>query len=163
MRIRTDDYGSGAFRAFREQTLYRLLLRARRVENAEMVARIRERGYPDLQLSYPALLANLDTEGSSITSLAAKAGVTRQAASQQIGEIAARGYVRTTPDPNDRRSVLVSRTERCRQLLVDALQVVAALEADYAAAVGERRFATMKRVLAELLDHIDSAGRLDAR
>src|SRR5207244_4043225 len=99
-------------RRFREQTLYRLLLRATRAETNEMVARIRGRGYPDLMVSYPALLANLDTEGTSITSLAAKAGVTRQAASQLVREIEAKGYLERRADPRDRRVVIVGRTPR---------------------------------------------------
>lgn len=148
-------------RAFREQTLYRLLLRARRAENAEMVARIRGRGYADLQPSYPALLANLDTEGANLTVLAAKSGITRQAASQQLAEIEARGYVTRRPDPSDGRAVIVDRTERGRSLLRDALEVVTELEAGYAEQVGQQRFDAMKEVLSELLESIDPAGRLD--
>lgn len=128
-----------------------------------MVRRIRERGYPDLQLSYPALLANLDTDGTTITALAAKAGITRQAASQQLRDIAAHGYVATAADPDDRRAVLVTRTERGDKLLRDALEVVAALEAEYAELLGDRRFASLKKTLASLLDRIDPIGRLDVR
>jgi DNA-binding MarR family transcriptional regulator len=148
-------------RAFREQTLYRLVLRARRAENNEMVARIRARGYPDLKPSYPALLANLDSEGANMTALAAKSGITRQAASQQLAEIEARGYVELRPDPADGRAVIVDRTERGRRLLQDALEVVSDLEGEYSERVGRERFDAMRQVLAELLDGIDPAGRLD--
>jgi DNA-binding MarR family transcriptional regulator len=148
-------------RAFREQTLYRLVLRARRAENTEMVARIRARGYPDLKPSYPALLANLDSQGANMTVLAAKSGISRQAASQQLAEIEAHGYVELRPDPADGRAVIVDRTERGRRLLRDALEVVSDLEASYSQQVGRERFDTMKQVLAELLDGIDPAGRLD--
>jgi DNA-binding MarR family transcriptional regulator len=148
-------------RAFREQTLYRLVLRARRAENAEMVARIRARGYPDLLPSYPTLLANLDSEGANMTVLAAKSGITRQAASQQLAEIEARGYVELRPDPSDGRAVIVDRTERGRRLLQDALEVVNDMEDGYAKQVGRKRFVAMKQVLSELLDAIDPAGRLD--
>lgn len=153
--------GGDELRAFRDQTLYRLLLRARRVENDEMVARIRALGYADLQASYPSVLANLDTEGASIGALAAKAGITRQAASQQVIEIETRGYVERRPDPVDGRAVLVQRTPLGQQLLQDALQVVTELEDAYAEHVGRERFQSMKACLAELLDHIDPSGRLD--
>lgn len=149
-------------RRFREATLYRLLLRARRAENDEMVVRIRARGYPDLRASDPAVLANLDSEGSNISVLAAKTGVTRQAASQQIAEIETRGYVERRPDPADGRAVIVLRTDRGRQLLKDALEVVAELEAEYESLLGARRLASMKQALSDLLDHIDPQGRLNA-
>lgn len=148
-------------RAFRERTLYRLLLRARRVENDDMVDRIRALGYADLQPSYPSLLANLDTEGASVTALAAKAGITRQAASQQVADIEAHGYVVRQPDPADGRAVLVQRTPRGQQLLHDALAVVSELESEYATHLGRERFESLKASLADLLDHIDLIGRLD--
>lgn len=157
-----DDLGGQPLRSFREQTLYRLLLRARRAENDEMVARIRARGYPDLQPSYPALLANLDTDGTSITGLAGKAGVTRQAASQQLAEIEARGYVEREPHPTDGRTVLVRRTPRGESLLRDALAVVSDLEAEYSEFLGQRQLASLKNALSHLLDHIDPGGRLDS-
>jgi len=159
--LRSEELDPEDLRRFREQTLYRLLLRARRAENDEMVPRIRARGYPDLQTSYPGLLANLDTTGTSLTALAAKAGVTRQAASQHIAEIEARGYVERRPDPADGRAVIVVRTERGQRLLLTALDVVAQLEGEYEQLVGERRLSSMKRTLADLLDHIDTSGKLE--
>ncbi len=149
-------------RAFRERTLYRLLIRATRAETTEMVRRIRERGYLDLMVSYPALLANLDTEGTSITNLAAKAGVTRQAASQLVREIEARGYLERRPDPKDGRVVMVWRTERGQRLLMDALEVVSELEAEFAEYLGRGGFESMKSGLSLLLDHIDPGGALNA-
>jgi DNA-binding MarR family transcriptional regulator len=148
-------------RIFREQTLYRLLLRARRAENVEMVKQIRARGYEDLLPSYPTLLANLDEEGTSITRLAQRAGITRQAASQRIKEIESRGYVEAVPDPDDGRAVLVLRTRRGKALLRAALEVVSDLEAGYAHHMGEKRFDQLRTLLAELLEHIDSVGKLD--
>ena len=165
MRLRSlfeHDFDPRRLRSFREQTLYRLLLRARRAENDAMVARISARGYPDLQPSYPALLANLDTEGTTATGLAAKTGVTRQAASQQLVEIEARGYIRREPHPTDGRTIIVRRTRRGEDLLRDALEVVSDLETEYGVVVGERRFAALKRTLTDLLVHIDPSGRLDS-
>jgi DNA-binding MarR family transcriptional regulator len=157
-----DTLDAERLRRFREQTLYRLLIRAARTETNEMAGRIRRRGYPDLMGSYPVLLANLDTEGTSITNLAAKAGVTRQAASQLIREIEARGYLERRPDPSDGRAVIVSRTPRGGQLLRDALEVVSELEAEYAEVLGRRRFDAMRKSLSILLDHIDPGGMLNA-
>src|SRR5207249_4006479 len=113
-------------------------------------------------VSYPVLLANLDTQGTNITTLAAKAGVSRQAASQLIREIEARGYLDLRPDPNDGRAVIVGRTERGRRLLEDALEVVSELEGGYADVLGRQRFDAMRESLGALLDHIDPAGTLNA-
>ena len=54
-----------------------------------------------MQQSYARLMSNLDPDRSSIVVLAARAGVTRQAASQLLKEIEAKRYVRREPDPKD--------------------------------------------------------------
>ena len=71
-------------RHWRDQTLYRLLLRASRAETTATLQRIQAAGYRDVSLTDTNLLANLDTEGTIITALARRAGVTRQAAGQQV-------------------------------------------------------------------------------
>src|SRR4051812_30102615 len=109
-------------RSFREQTLYRLLFRTLRSENQEMIRRLRGRGH-DVQPSYPSLLANLDTEGTRISALAARAGVTRQAAGQLLRDIERHGYVRRGSDPNDARAILVTFTAKGHRLLANALDV----------------------------------------
>src|SRR5690348_12353656 len=101
-----------ALRAWRDATLYRLLLRASRAETTETLRRIKERrsGYENVTLAYTALLANLDTEGSTISALAGRAGVTRQAASQQVVQLEREGLVTRSPDSSDGRAVLVHQT-----------------------------------------------------
>ena len=88
--------------------------------------------------------------------------MSRQAASQLIREIEARGYLDLRPDPNDGRAVIVGRTERGRRLLEDALEVVSELEGGYADVLGRQRFDAMRESLGALLDHIDPAGTLNA-
>src|SRR5690242_2678775 len=99
-----------AIRTWRDQTLYRLLLRASRAETTATLERIRERGYRDVSLTDTTLLANLDTEGTIISAMARRAGVTRQAASQQIAALERAGYVKRRSSKIDGRAALVSRT-----------------------------------------------------
>src|SRR5690242_11065005 len=90
-------------RAYRDAFLYRLLLRATRAESSETLARLERRGWNDISLTDTNLLANLDTEGATISALARRGGVTRQAASQQLAALEQRGYVVREPDPADAR------------------------------------------------------------
>jgi len=68
-------------RAWRDATLYRLMLRASEAERRETVSRLRQRGYQDVTGTDTALLANLDTADTTISALARRCGVTRQATS----------------------------------------------------------------------------------
>ena len=149
-----------ALRAWRDQTLYRLLLRATRAETTATLRQVHERGYADVTLSDTNLMANLDTGGTTITALARRAGVTRQAASQQLAALEQAGYVERRPSASDGRAVVVVQTALGRALLADALEVVEALEATYADLLTPERLAGLKESLAVLVERIDPTGTL---
>ena len=114
----------------------------------------------DVTLTDTTLLANLDTTGSSVTDLARRAGVTRQSASQQVAALVKAGYLTAEASATDRRASLVIQTDKGRKLLATALEVVAALEAQYATALGPRRHAQLHHALDALLEHGDPDGGL---
>ena len=152
-----DDPG---LRAWRDQTLYRLVLRAHRAETTATLERIAARGYDDVSLRDTNLLANLDTDGTIITALARRAGVTRQAASQQVAALERAGYVERRASDADGRAAVIYQTAQGRALLDDALDIVDDLEAGYAAHLGAARLATLKKLLVTLLEEIDPLGGL---
>lgn len=98
--------------------------------------------------------------GTVISSLARRAGVTRQAAGQRIATLERLGYVERRDSDSDGRAAVVSRTARGRALLDDALDVVEELERSYALVLDGDRLATLKSLLATLLEQIDPAGGL---
>ncbi len=149
-----------ALRDFRDASLYRLLLRSSRAETTTTLELLAERGYRNLTLAYTNVLANLDTDGTTISALARRAGVTRQAASQLVAEIERAGYVTRRPDPADGRAVLVKQTAKGRALLKAALEVVVELEAQYERILGAEDLATLKDLLRRLLERIDPEGAL---
>jgi DNA-binding MarR family transcriptional regulator len=149
-----------ALRAWRDATAYRLLLRASQAERRDTLSRLRQRGYADVTHADTALLASLDTDDTTISALARRCGVTRQAASQQLALLERKGYVSRQPDPGDSRAVLVRRTGRGHALLRDALEVVAGIEAQYAEHLGAERLAALKELLADLLGYADPEGTL---
>jgi len=149
-----------ALRAWRDQTLYRLLLRAGRAETTTTLERIHQRGYTDITLSDTNLLANLDTDGTTISALARRAGVTRQAASQQIAALERAGYVERRSSDSDGRAVIIVQTRRGRALLKDALDIVEYLEAAYEEHLGQARLTDLKESLSSLLVRIDPIGTL---
>jgi DNA-binding MarR family transcriptional regulator len=82
--------------------------------------------------------------------------------SQLVHSIEEAGLVERLPHPDDGRSVVVRHTEAGRQILLEALEVMSEIEADYAGLIGASDAAELKRVLAALLAQIDPAGRLTA-
>src|SRR5262249_12538220 len=103
----------------------------------------------------------VDTErGSRVNVLAKKVGVTRQAASQLLDEIEERGCIERRPDPEDGRAVRVHFTPKGRRMLASGMEVMTALEEEYAAVIGKAELRQVKQHLARLLQHIDPEGEL---
>ena len=101
----------------------RLLAGASRAVNAELMSRLAAAGHPLIRPSHIAVFAGLQPGGSQISALAHAAGVSRQALSALVREVEALGYVRTSPDPDDRRAVLVDLTDAGVAFCVAAIEI----------------------------------------
>ena len=100
--------------------------------------------------SHGRILDQIDDAGSRPSALAAGAWITKQAVAMRIRELEALGWVSVTDDPDDRRAVVVRRTPAGQRVRDAAVTAIGAMEAQWAATVGERRYATFRAVLAEL-------------
>lgn len=152
------DKREAEFRARREKILLRQLVRLFRLMNDETVARMQARGVTGMLPSYPRLLGNLDTEGTRISGLARRMGITRQAVAQLAKEIEAAGFVERRPDPDDGRGVIVAFTPKGRETLGMAVEVMGEIEQDYRAVIGAERYELLKDDLKAILDSFDRQG-----
>ena len=141
------------WRELREGHVGRLLLRASRAFNARATEKLRGRGYDGLALAHIALLPHLDVEGTRVTTLAERAGMTKQGMGQLVLDLERRGYVERSPDPADGRALLVRFTDAGRRLLGDAVAVTREIEEHYAAVLGEQQLAALREALVALVEH----------
>jgi DNA-binding MarR family transcriptional regulator len=126
------------------RSLGQSLFRAARLLNARALERVRAGGAPDVRPAHTALFPHLDLEGTRLTTLAARMGVTKQAVGQLVGDLERRGLVRRDPDPADRRARLVRFTGRGIAALVHGLGILAELEAELERALGRRRLDALR-------------------
>lgn len=140
-----------AIRALRREHIGRLLLDAHRSFSGRAVAKLRARGHAGLGPAHMALLPHLDLDGTRVTTLAERAGMTKQGMGQLVLGLARLGYVAREPDPADRRATLVTFTEAGWGFLRDAHEIKREMEAEYAAVLGEDRLETLRATLALLL------------
>ena len=110
----------------------RLMVLTRRLFVADVLKTVRENGgdFTEVQL---ALFRALDLDGTRLTDLAARAGMTKQAMAEIIDKAAAAGLVDRRPDPADRRAKIVSLTAQGRRMLDLMGEGVARAEARLAA------------------------------
>ena len=138
--------------ALRQGNIGRLFQRAARAYSDLALVKLQEYGHEGLTLFHTALISNLDLEGTRITTLADRAGVSKQAMGQLVADLEQRGYIERTPDPNDGRATLVQFTEQGWAFLQDAYQVKQAIEAEYAEILGEVGMNTLWELLKKLID-----------
>ena len=99
------------------------------------------------------MLPHLDLEGTRATALAGRAGMTKQAVGQVLGDLRRQGYVERRPDPADSRATLVSFTDAGWRFLQDAGAVKREIEEEYGAILGEERLRLLYSTLNELLEY----------
>jgi DNA-binding MarR family transcriptional regulator len=143
----------------RQQHIGRLLQRAYRAFTEQATALLQARGHQGLSLAHTTFLAYIDEEGTHITALAERAGMTKQAMGQMIAELERHGYISRNPDPADRRATLVRFTATGWQFLRDAAEVKRTIDSEYVAVLGAERFAALRQSLVLLVDHHAQAAR----
>lgn len=139
--------------AMREGNIGRLFQQAHRAFSQAAVQKLRARGHAGLTLVHSVLLSNLDLDGTRITVLAERAGITKQSMGQLVLDLEARGYVERRPDLTDRRATSIRFTALGWQFLRDAYAIKQEIEAEYAALLGAEGFQQLRATLRQLLDH----------
>jgi DNA-binding MarR family transcriptional regulator len=95
--------------------------------------------------------------------LAEMAGVTKQAISQQVAHLEARGYVVVEPDPADSRAKAVRLTERGRQSQQLGRPLFGELEEDWQRRFGATDVRELRRILEAILEQMDDTAVLPRR
>src|SRR5579871_1903970 len=143
----------------RQKYIGRLLQGAARACSLHANEKLRLRGHHGLSLAHTTLLAYLDLEGTRITVLAERAGMTKQSMGQLVAELEQHGYVARKDDPTDRRATSVIFTEAGWKFLLDAWAIKREIEAEYAALLGAERLEELRASLSLLILHAEMAAR----
>jgi DNA-binding MarR family transcriptional regulator len=121
-----------------------------RIASARLHERFAERGHPEVRAPHGNVLQFLDTSGTRVSVLAERAQVTKQSMAELVAHLEHHGYVERVPDPEDRRAKLVRATARGQEVYEIAREFVVDVEAEWTAKLGERKIATLRRLLKEL-------------
>jgi DNA-binding MarR family transcriptional regulator len=111
-----------------------------------------EAGFTDMPSNGSYVLGLLEPEGAALSDVIADTGVSKQTASQLVDTLFIRGYVERSVDPDDRRRVLLTLTERGRAASNVVFGTVEQIDARLVAVVGAERMAHTKETLAALVD-----------
>jgi DNA-binding MarR family transcriptional regulator len=126
-----------------------------RALEARVFAALAAAGYDDMTPAQVRVFQRIAPRGSRLTDLAQQAQITKQSAGFLVDQLEKAGYVHRTADPRDARARLVRISPRGAAAIPVAAAVVAQVEAEWTAHLGQRRMAHMRESLAMLCEITD--------
>jgi DNA-binding MarR family transcriptional regulator len=121
-----------------------------RIDAAMMAA-----GFGDTTPAQSRIFQRIGEKGSRLTDLAEQAQVTKQTAKNLVDELERLGYVHRSADPEDGRARVIRITERGRASIAVARAVIAEIEAEWTAHLGQDRMEQLRGALTALRDITD--------
>lgn len=135
----------------RPAPLGNLLSAAARTLSAELDAGLLAAGFDDVRAAHAPVFQVIDPEGTRLTVLAERAGMTKQAMGELIRHLTDRGYVEVGPDPADGRARLVRLTGRGWSAVEAGVRVVEQFDRHLDRVVGEFEVDRLRAVLARII------------
>ena len=123
-----------------------------RAMNDRVLARLAERGHPEIRASHGVVFQYLDDAGTRVSVLAERAQMTKQSMAELVAHLERHGYVERVPDASDRRAKLVRATDRGREVFAVAREVVAEVDARLDERLGADKVRQLRALLQELAD-----------
>lgn len=137
--------------AARNRNLRQMMARSLRCLNAIVQDEVLKRGYSDIRPVHNTVLINLDMNGSSISEIAERADMAKQAVGVLVEELERLGYLARRVDPSDGRARIISFTERGERLIVHMLEIIEEIESSYVATLGLQTLTGLRTGLAALV------------
>lgn len=149
---KTRDEDWSRVEAQKQQSTGQLLLKCARLLDEAAVARVNRAGVkPALRPAHTRLFPHIDREGTRLTELARRVGITKQAVGQLVDELCTLGALELVADPTDGRARRVRFTSRGIAAIQHGLGVLADLEQELAREVGAKKLRQLNEILTGLL------------
>lgn len=112
-------------------------------------------GYNDLTRAHVALFRYEGLDGRRPSQLAESMQITKQSVNDLLRYLEKRGYIKSDPDPKDRRARLVRLTARGRRFDATVRTHARAAERELAKAIGKQSFRLFYKLLLKITTSID--------
>ena len=133
---------------WRHDNVGRLLNNALSRFESRVLELMSQSGHPQARISHISLTRNLDLEGTRVSELARRAGMTKQAMGELVSQCAARKLVVAKTDPSDKRARIVQFTPEGRRWLEAFRQAVDQAEREMRDEVGSVAMDVLRGALA---------------
>lgn len=130
--------------------LARLLALALDRLSRQLQERIKEAGFTDQRMAHNAVFTHIPPEGITLAELARRAGMTKQAMSELVTDLEAKGYLTRRSDDRDKRTRIIELSERGWAAVSTALAAFEEMERDLEGELGASRLKALRRTLEAL-------------
>jgi DNA-binding MarR family transcriptional regulator len=113
-------------------------------------------GYENFRVGHIVALVNIEVEGTSVNTLAASAGMTKQGMSKLVKELQEQGFVMVEKDPSDARALIVKYTEKGLRAMIDWRNCTDYINYKFGEVLGKNKLETLKDILGELVHEYEN-------
>lgn len=117
---------------------------------AEFRVELGEGEFGDIRPTHGCVFRFVKEDGMRLTDLAELASITKQSAGEIVDDLAARGYVKRIPDPDDRRAKLICLTERGEEAQAHGFGLFAEVEKRWMERYGREKIEALRATLEEI-------------
>ncbi len=139
----------------RASTLQLLFKCARRANEIAVARLSRSPGGGGLRTSHTLLLPHIDFEGTRLTEVARRVGISKQATGQLVDDLVDVGTLERVPDPSDGRAKLVRFTPKGKRQILQGLATLAELRDELSGLVGDGVMVALHDALSVLEGALD--------
>jgi len=111
------------------------------------LAKCKQRGHGKIRGAHSAILGHMNTTGLCLTELAHRVGISQQATGKLIKDLERNGYANSHTDARDKRSRIISLSERGVALIRDIEEILEEVRQEYRAALGDEAMRTFEHQL----------------
>ena len=111
----------------------------------KLFERLRSEGFEHVREGHGCVFGFIDIDqGSRLTDMADRAGLTKQAVGEAVAELETLGYVERVPDPTDKRAKIVKLTPSGLEACLTGRRIFSEIEREWAEEFGEELVASMR-------------------
>ncbi len=115
-----------------------------------IVSGLNAAGYTDLTLPHIAVFQYPGPDGVRPTTLAGRAGISKQAMNQLLRSLEAAGYITRSDSGDEGRARLIRLTKRGHAAYAKIIDILRGIEREWKAELGAKDFALLKQLLARV-------------
>jgi DNA-binding MarR family transcriptional regulator len=119
--------------------------------------RLRELGFGDVRPAHYAVFQALMPEGSRLTELAERAGMTKQSMGYLVDHLEKQGYLQRVPDLRDQRAQTIRITAKAKKLDEAVEAVLEEMHDAWARRLGKAKFRQLRDLLGQLVNVLGEA------